>query len=150
MKKYFIYYSYTGNGDFVADTLKRSDLSIIKIEPKKHMKKINFFRILRYGGEAMFKKKMPIQSLDLILDKDDIVIIGSPIWNDRLSTPILTLLDKFEFDKKTTKFIFYAGGGEANHAEKQIAKMGFEQKAVVLKEPKKYMEEAAIALKDYL
>ena len=150
MKKYFIYYSYTGNGDFVADTLKRSDLSIIKIEPKKHMKKINFFRILRYGGEAMFKKKMPIQSLDLILDKDDVVIIGSPIWNDRLSTPILTLLDKFEFDKKTTKFIFYAGGGEANHAEKQIAKMGFEQKAVVLKEPKKYMEEAAVALKDYL
>lgn len=150
MKKYFIYYSYTGNGDFVADTLKRSDLSIIKIEPKKHMKKINFFRILRYGGEAMFKKKMPIQSLDLILDKDDVVIIGSPIWNDRLSTPILTLLDKFEFDKKTTKFIFYAGGGEANHAEKQIAKMGFEQKAVILKEPKKYMEEAAIALKDYL
>lgn len=150
MKKYFIYYSYTGNGDFVADTLKRSDLSIIKIEPKKHMKKINFFRILRYGGEAMFKKKMPIQSLDLILDKDDVVIIGSPIWNDRLSTPILTLLDKFEFDKKTTKFIFYAGGGEANHAEKQIAKMGFEQKAIVLKEPKKYMEEAAIALKDYL
>lgn len=150
MKKYFIYYSYTGNGDFVADTLKRSDLSIIKIEPKKHMKKINFFRILRYGGEAMFKKKMPIQSLDLILDKDDVVIIGSPIWNDRLSTPILTLLDKFEFDKKTTKFIFYAGGGEANHAEKQIAKMGFEQKAIVLKEPKKHMEEAAIALKDYL
>lgn len=150
MKKYFIYYSYTGNGDFVADTLKRSDLSIIKIEPKKHVKKINFFRILRYGGEAMFKKKMPIQSLDLILDKDDVVIIGSPVWNDRLSTPILTLLDKFEFDKKTTKFIFYAGGGEANHAEKQIAKMGFEQKAVVLKEPKKYMEEAAIALKDYL
>lgn len=150
MKKYFIYYSYTGNGDFVADTLKRSDLSIIKIEPKKHMKKINFFRILRYGGEAMFKKKMPIQSLDLILNKDDVVIIGSPIWNDRLSTPILTLLDKFEFDKKTTKFIFYAGGGEANHAEKQIAKMGFEQKAVVLKEPKKYMEEAAVALKDYL
>ena len=148
MKKYFIYYSYTGNGDFVADTLKRSDVSLIKIEPKKHMKKINFFRILRYGGEAMFKKKMPIQSLDLELSSDDIVVIGSPIWNDRLSTPILTLLDKYEFDKKTTKFIFYAGGGKADHAEKQIAKMGFERKAIVLKEPKKYNEEAKLLLKD--
>ena len=148
MKKYFIYYSNSGNGDFVAEALKRSDVSLIKVEPKKHIKKMNFFRIIRYGGEAMMKKKMPIQQLDLILDSDDIVVIGSPIWNDRLSTPILTLLDKYEFDKKTTRFVLYSGGGKATHAEKQIAKMGFEKKAIVLKEPKKYSEEAKALLKD--
>lgn len=148
MKKYFIYYSNSGNGDFVAEALKRSDVSLIKVEPKKHIKKMNFFRIIRYGGEAMMKKKMPIQQLDLILDSDDVVAIGSPIWNDRLSTPILTLLDKYEFDKKTTRFVLYSGGGKAAHAEKQIAKMGFEKKAIVLKEPKKYSEEAKVLLKD--
>lgn len=148
MKKYFIYYSNSGNGDFVAEALKRSDVSLIKVEPKKHIKKMNFFRIIRYGGEAMMKKKMPIQQLDLILDSDDVVVIGSPIWNDRLSTPILTLLDKYEFDKKTTRFVLYSGGGKAAHAEKQIAKMGFEKKAIVLKEPKKYSEEAKVLLKD--
>lgn len=148
MKKYFIYYSNSGNGDFVAEALKRSDVSLIKVEPKKHIKKMNFFRIIRYGGEAMMKKKMPIQQLDLILDSDDVVVIGSPIWNDRLSTPILTLLDKYEFDKKTTRFVLYSGGGKAAHAEKQIAKMGFEKKAIVLKEPKKYAEEAKVLLKD--
>jgi multimeric flavodoxin WrbA len=148
MKKYFIYYSNSGNGDFVAEALKRSDVSLIKVEPKKHIKKMNFFRIIRYGGEAMMKKKMPIQQLDLILDSDDVVVIGSPIWNDRLSTPILTLLDKYEFDKKTTRFVFYSGGGKAAHAEMQIAKMGFEKKAIVLKEPKKYSEEAKVLLKD--
>lgn len=148
MKKYFIYYSNSGNGDFVAEALKRSDVSLIKVEPKKHIKKMNFFRIIRYGGEAMMKKKMPIQQLDLILDSDDVVVIGSPIWNDRLSTPILTLLDKYEFDKKTTRFVLYSGGGKAAHAEKQIAKMGFEKKAIVLKEPKKYSEEVKVLLKD--
>ena len=149
MKKYFIYYSYTGNGDLLAELLTRSDISLIKVEPKKHMKKVNFFRILRYGGEAMFKKKMPIQQLDLVLDKEDIVLIGSPIWNDRLSTPILTLLDKYNFNKKTTKFVFYAGGGKAAHAEKQIAKMGFESKALVLKQPLSNKEEAEKLLKDF-
>ena len=148
MKKYFIYYSNSGNGDFVAEALKRSDVSLIKLEPKKHIKKMNFFRIIRYGGEAMMKKKMPIQQLDLILDSDDVVVIGSPIWNDRLSTPVLTLLDKYEFDKKTTRFVLYSGGGKAARAEKQIAKMGFEKKAIVLKEPKKYSEEAKVLLKD--
>ena len=149
MKKYFIYYSYTGNGDLLAELLTRSDISLIKIEPKKHMKKVNFFRILRYGGEAMFKKKMPIQQLDLVLDKEDIVLIGSPIWNDRLSTPILTLLDKYDFNKKTTKFVFYSGGGKASHAEKQIEKMGFENKALVLKQPLSNKEEAEKLLKDF-
>ena len=150
MKKYFIYYSNSGNGDYLASLLKRSDVSLIKIEPKKHIKKMNFFRILRYGGEAMMGKKMPIQQLDLILDKGDQVVIGSPIWNDRLSTPILTLLDSYDFDKKTTKFVLYAGGGKAAHAEKQIAKMGFENKAVVLKQPLSNQEAAKEALKDIL
>ena len=81
-------------------------------------------------------------------EEDDLVVIGSPIWNDRLSTPILTLLDKYEFNKQTTQFIFYAGGGKAAHAEKQIEKMGFEKKAIVLKQPLSYKEEAKEALKD--
>ena len=150
MKKYFIYYSNSGNGDFLADLLKRSDVSLIKVEPKKHIKKMNFFRIIRYGGEAMMKKKMPIQNLDLILASDDIVLVGSPIWNDRLATPILTLLDKYEFDKKTTKFVLYSGGGKANHAIKQLQKMGFESTPIVLKQPLSYKDEAKAALKDVL
>ena len=150
MKKYFIYYSYTGNGDLIAELLKRSDISLIKVQTKRHMKKANFFRILHYGFLAGTQKKMAIQPLDLILDKDDAVVIGSPVWNDRIANPILTLLDKYDFNKKTTKFVFYAGGGKAAHAEKQIAKMGFENKAVVLKQPLSYKKEAEEALKDIL
>ena len=96
MKKYFIYYSHSGNGDFLAELLTKSDVSLIKIQPKKHIKKMGFFRILKYGFLAMQGKRLPLQTLDLVLDKDDVVVMGSPIWNDRLSCPILTLLDNLQ------------------------------------------------------
>lgn len=150
MKKYFIYYSHSGNGDFLAELLTKSDVSLIKIQPKKHIKKMGFFRILKYGGLAMMGKRTPIQNIDLVLDKEDVVVIGSPIWNDRIATPILTLLDKYEFDKKTTQFVFYSGGGEAKHAIKQITKLGFEKEAIVLKQPLSNKEEAKEKLKGIL
>ena len=57
---------------------------------------------------------------------------------------------KYEFDKKTTQFVFYSGGGEAKHAIKQITKLGFEKEAIVLKQPLSNKEEAKEKLKGIL
>ena len=142
MKKYFIYYSNSGNGDIIAEFLRDRDFELIKVQTKKKNKKMGFFRIFKYGFLASVEKRVPIEELNLELKDDDYVVIGSPIWNDRISCPIWSVLDKLNLNKENTKFIFYSGGGKANHAYSQIEKLGFKKEPLILKQPNKNIEEA--------
>ena len=101
MAKYFIYFSASGNGDYLASLYESAGYTIKKVETIKPFGKVNFFRIMKYGFLAGLQKKAKIKELELDLKNNDEVIIGSPIWNDRLSTPINALLDKFSFNKET-------------------------------------------------
>ena len=147
MKKYFIYFSATGNGDFLATQLKEKGYESVKVEMVKPMGKVGFWKILSYGGKAMLNKKANIKDLSLELKEDDEVVIGSPIWNDRLSTPINALLDKFSFNKETTKYILYPAGEKTKKSFKQIAKLGFKQTPIVISYPLKKQEQAIELLK---
>lgn len=139
--RYFIYYSATGNGDFIADKLKEIGYEPIKVETIKPLGKMGFFKMLHYGGQAMFNKKAKIKDINIIINEDDLVVIGSPIWNDRLSTPINTVLSQFDFDKEMTKFILYPAGEGTKKSLEQIEKLGFKQKPIVCSNPKKNPEQ---------
>ena len=145
--KYFIYFSATGNGDYLAELLKEYGYTPIKIEMVKPIGKIGFWKILSYGGKAMFNKKAKIKDIDLELKEADVVVVGSPIWNDRLSTPINALLAKFDFNKETTKFILYPAGEGTKKSFAQIAKLGFTQTPIVISYPLKKQEQAKQLLK---
>ena len=147
MKKYFIYYSNSGNGDIIAEFLRDRDFEIVKVQTVKKQKRMGFFRIFKYGFKAMKESRVPIQGLNLKFNEDDYVVIGSPIWNDRISCPIWSTLDQLDLNKENTKFIFYSGGGQANHAKEQIEKLGFKKEPLILKQPTKYIEEAKAACK---
>lgn len=147
--KYFVYYSNSGNGDYLAQKLEKSGYKPVKIEPTKKLGKMNFFRIMKYGGDAMFNKKMKIQDVSLDLKENDIVVVGSPIWNDRLSTPVNSFLDKFVLDKKTTRFILYPAGKTTTKSFAQIKKLGFEGDITVIPYPKKYVEETEKLLEEF-
>ena len=145
--KYFVYFSASGNGDFLAELLKEKGYQPIKVEMVKPIKKVGFFTILKYGGRAMTGKKEKIKEVALELKEDDEVIIGSPIWNDRLSTPINALLATFDFDKESTKFILYPAGEGTKKSFAQIAKQGFKQTPIVISYPLKKQEQAKELLK---
>ena len=141
MAKYFVYFSFTGNGDYIASLLKEKGYEPVKIELVKSPKKIGFFQILKYGGHAGFNKKENLKEIKFDLKEDDQVVIGSPIWNDRLSTPITTFMGKFEFNKETTKFILYPAGEKTKKSLKQIKKLGFTTEPIVISYPLKKTEE---------
>ena len=147
--KYFVYFSNSGNGDLIADILKEYGYKAIKVEPVKPFGKMGFFRILKYGFAAMKNKKAKIQEVDLTLKDDDVVVVGSPIWNDRLSTPINALLDVCSLDKKTTRFILYPAGNTTSKSLKQIKNLGFETEPVVVPNPKKYKDAANKLLEQF-
>lgn len=145
--KYFVYFSASGNGDFIAEYLKELGYTPIKVEMIKPIKKINFFSIMKYGFRAGMNKKEKIKELNLGLKDDDEVVIGSPIWNDKLSTPINTLLDKYSFNKETTNFILYPAGEGTNKSLIQLEKLGFKNKPIVYSNPLKNQEKAKELLK---
>ena len=144
--KYFVYFSLSGNGDFLATLLKEKGYEPIKIEMVKTPKKIGFFTILKYGGRAMTNKKEDIADIPLFIKEDDEVIIGSPIWNDRISAPINGVLDVVDLNNKNVEFVLYSASGKANNAKDKIKAL-YNKEAIVLKEPKKNKDEL-LKLKD--
>ena len=135
MRKFFIYYSLTGNGKFLASILEQLGFISVQIEMKKEIKKVGFFTILKYGGRAMFNKKEKLKPYFNEFEEGDEIIIGSPIWNDRLSTPISTLLKEQQFDKDKTQFLLYPAGEGTKKSLKQLQKMGFTSKPVIISKP---------------
>ena len=90
----------------------------------------------------MFKKKEQLKPIELSIDKNDEVIIGSPIWADHLSTPITTVLLMFDFNKETTGFILYPAGEGTKKSFKEIKKLGFNKEPIVISNPQKKKEAA--------
>ena len=141
MKKLFIYYSYTGNGDIVADKIKEKDIDLRPITPKKPLPKSFLGGMLTGGFLAGIKAKTPLLDFDSDISNYDEVIIGSPIWNARFSAPINTVLYELKGTDKKISFILYAGSGTGKIAEKRINKEYPGAKVLFLQEPKKYLDE---------
>ena len=147
--KYFVYFSASGNGDFIANFLKEKGYEPVKIETVKPFGKVNFFRILKYGFRAMGNKKENIKDVNLELNNDDVVLIGSPIWNDRLSTPINAVLSQIDFNKETTKFIVYPAGDKAVRVVGQLEKLGFKNQPIIYQNPLKFQDKLEEVLKEF-
>ena len=141
MSKLFIYYSNTGSGDTVANKMESLGYDIRKVTPKKDLPKPFFFKVLSGGFLAGMNVKSKLKDFDANIEAYDKIVIGSPIWNGRLSTPINKVLSLLNLENKNVSFILYAGSGEAKHAPKQISKYVNDAKITFLKEPKKYIEE---------
>ena len=137
MKKLFIYFSLTGNCDLVADFLTEKGFEIRKLEMKKSLPKSFFFFFLTGGFLAGLGVKSRLKEYDHNIEGYDEIIIGSPIWNGRFSSPLNRLLKDINFKDKNIKFIFTAGSGEGIKALKKVNKLFPSATCTFLKEPKK-------------
>ncbi len=141
MSKLFIYYSLTGNGDSVADILSGKGYEIRKVIEKKKMPKSFLFRIMAGGFRAGINAKGKLVGFDNNLDLYDEIIIGSPVWNARLTPAINSVLSQVSFIGKKVTFVLYSGSGTGPKAVKKINKLFPTAEIVLLKEPKSHPEE---------
>lgn len=137
MKGIFIYYSLSGNGDIVAGFFKDQGYDIRKVETLRKMPKSFILQILSGGFKASIEYKEKLKDFDSNIDAYDKIVIGSPIWNDRLSSPINTVINMLDLSKKNVNFVLYSGSGKSNHAREQIAKKEIKANIIDLQEPKK-------------
>ncbi len=135
MKKIFIYYSLTNNGDVVADVFKEKGYEIRKVETKKKYPNNKFLMIMAGGYKATFNKKDKLLEFDSDISNYNKIVIGSPIWNDRLSAPINSVISLLDLKNKDLSFVFYSASGKGNHAKEKVKDL-FGADSIILKEPK--------------
>lgn len=140
MKKLFIYYSLTGNGDEVAKVLKDQNYEIRKVKSKIKYPKSLLPLMMKGGYRAMTEKKDPLQDFDTNLTKYDKIVIGSPVWDDRLAPATNAILDILDLRDKKPKFILYSGSGKAQKATEKIKEL-YNIEPIILKSPKDHKQE---------
>lgn len=141
MKRLFIYYSLTGNGDIVADYLKDKKYDVRKVKTKEPLPNNFILRILSGGYKAMINYQDKLINFDDNIKDYDEIIIGSPIWNSRLSSPINAVLKLLDLSNKKVTFILYSGSGKNSKAMEILNNKYPNCKIINLKEPKKYKEQ---------
>jgi flavorubredoxin len=141
MKKLFIYYSLSGNGKLVSQYLSKKNIDIREVITSEPLSNNYFLSIMIGGFKALIKYKDKLINFDNDISKYDEIIIGSPIWNSRLSSPINTVLDKINLKNKKITFILYSGSGKSPKATKLLNQKYQDVKIIDIKEPIKNKKE---------
>ena len=141
MDKIFIYYSLTGNGDYVSLEMEKKGYVLRKVEEKKKMPKTFFFRILAGGFRAGVGAKAKLVDFNNDISMFSDVVIGSPVWNGRFPPVINSVLSEINLENKNLTFLFYSGSGTIPKVNKKIEKLYPTAKVIVLKEPQTHPDE---------
>ena len=141
MKKLFLYYSYTGNGDIVSKEFEKAGFELGKVSEKKKMPKSFFWSIMVGGFRAGLGLRGKLVNYDNDVSSFDKIVIGSPIWNGKFPPAVNAVLKQTNFEGKDLTFVFYSGSGEGKKAEAKVKKEFPSAKILFLKEPKKYSDE---------
>jgi len=123
-KTLIVYYSLTGNTDFLAKTLqKKTDADLFRIETllPYPTERSELMKTIKKEQET---KKFPVlKSLPQNLDTYDQIFIGGPVWFSTVPPPVLSLLKQIDFKgKKVAPFCTCGSkaGKFFSHFKKQV------------------------------
>ena len=121
MKMALIYYSLTGNTEYVAKEIsKRLNVDVFKINLKKDFPKKGFKKYFICGKSASLEEDV-IFECKCDLEKYDSIIFGTPIWASNISSPLRSYInyniEKIK-NKKIYVYLCYMGGGESKALNK--------------------------------
>ncbi|WP_461207484.1 flavodoxin family protein [Clostridium sp. DL1XJH146] len=112
-KKLIVYYSKSGSTKKVAEILaEQLDGDIVKIIDNKNRN--GLFGFIFSGRDAIKEKMADIKEISVDLKKYDNIIVGTPVWASKLSTPALTFLRKYK-DDISDYSLFYTQGGDGDN-----------------------------------
>lgn len=102
MKIAIIYLSLSGNTSFVADYLQshlKGEVDLYPLIIDENVPKSQLFQTLKFGMKTILNK--PINyNCELKSVKDyDLLIIGTPVWADRIPSPVRILLSDLDLSE---------------------------------------------------
>ncbi len=108
-KTLVVFFSRTGHTRRIAERLARAlgaDLDVIR----EARSRLGLGGYLRSGYEATFKRESAIEPTGLDPAGYDLVIIGTPVWNYSLSSPVRAYLHQHRDVFKAVAFFLTEGG----------------------------------------
>ena len=131
MKKAIVYYSMTGNTDYVARCIaEKVNADLIRIEPKKGYPDKGFIKFLWGGKSAIMGETPALLDYEFDESKYDLVIFGTPVWASIFAPPIRSFIkenrDKLA-NKKFAAFACYSGSGADKTLEKLKEYVGIDK-----------------------
>lgn len=150
MKTIFVYFSMSGNGDFIADHLKEKGMDILKLELEKPFPKGKFLTYFLGGMQAFFHREPKLKNKHIDVTSYDQIIIGTPIWNGTCATPINTFLNATSLKNKKLSIIAYSGSGKANKLKAYVEKTYVLDSFLSLKKPLQHQQETIISLNELI
>ena len=99
-----VYYSRSGNTRKVADMI--AHLIDCDVEPIVSKANLSGFGGFKCAYSAVFNKLLQINEIEHDLEKYKVVLIGTPIWVGKISSPIRTFIHRYK--NKLTRVAFFA------------------------------------------
>ena len=108
-----VYYSLTGNTQFIAEALRDTiEADILELKPIKELKPGSGTRFMWGGFQSTMKKKPELMDFDINPLEYDLIILGTPVWAWNISPPMRSFLSKFDFTgKNVALWMCHAGDG---------------------------------------
>lgn len=108
-----VYYSLTGNTQFIAEALRDTiEADILELKPIKELKADSGTRFMWGGFQSTMKKKPKLMDFDTNPLEYDLIILGTPTWAWNISPPMRSFLSKFDLTgKKVALWMCHAGDG---------------------------------------
>jgi len=108
-----VYYSLTGNTQFIAETLRDTiEADILELKPIKELKADSGTRFIWGGYQSSMKIKPKLMDFNINPLEYDLIILGTPVWAWNISPPMRSFLSKFDLtDKKVALWMSHAGDG---------------------------------------
>ena len=122
MKKAIVYYSMSGNTEYVANYISNKiDADLIKLNPKKEYPNKGLKKFLWGGKSAVMGETPALEQYEFDSEKYDSIIFGTPVWASSFTPPLRTFIKENKEKlkgKKISVFVCYMGGGADKALEK--------------------------------
>ena len=123
MKLAIVYYSQSGNANFVANEMaKYLDADIVRIEPEKAYPNKGFKKFFWGGKSAVMGETPALVSYEFDANKYDVVVIGYPVWASTFAPPIRSFVEQNKASLQSKKIVAFATSSGGN-AEKSFVKL---------------------------
>lgn len=126
MRTAIVFYSLDGNTRLAACGLaERLGADVFEIRTVKPYPAKGPLKILVGGKDATFDRRPAIQPLDIDFATYDQVVLGTPVWADKVAAPINTFLKGRDLGEKHLALLISSAGGDATKcAQDAAAKLG--------------------------
>ena len=108
-----VYYSLTGNTQFIAEALRETiEADILELKPVKELNPESGTKFMWGGFQSTMKKKPELMDFNINPLEYDLIILGTPVWAWNISPPMRTFLSMFDLHSKNVALLMsHAGDG---------------------------------------